>query len=290
MIELANDAHAAVSPPDLKAAHAALAAHFNTLSGKLKRAVVALESGEPPADISAIASEMESVRADFYALRAGAVAEARYHQLSSHTSAEAEPPKTLGDIEQVLHAVAEARERKEQADRGRMKLCAPLETVLEIRHGEQADFAPLDVVRQQAADLRRRITQATWPNTDMDALSRETKPFATLLSLVRGSDEYDDAEWDTMQATVESEFGRALAVALVRGRLTLGQSPGKSSFSLPAVAASPFATPGSPGALAPKSAREGGGSNNATNKDAGATDRSDRKTIAPDILPYLSAG
>ena len=240
---------------DLKSTCAAVSAQFAVLSQKLKRAVVALENGEPPVDLTG--DEIDSIRTSFSALRTTAIEEARFYHLI--TIADSEPLKTLPEIEKAVVTLTEAREKKEQADRGRMKLCVPLEMAQEIRHREQSDFAPLAAALQKATALRGRIAQATWPNTDMDNLTRETEPFHALLSLVQSASDYDDTEWDRMQEMVEEQFGRALMVACVRGKLVFGSVPPASSNG------SAHAAPEKPAA------------------------RSERRSVAPDILPYMTS-
>ena len=239
---------------DLKSAAAAVAAQFSILSGKLKRAVVALESGELPVELTG--EEIGEVRTAFSALRTNAIEEARFYHLI--TIADADPLKTLPEIETAVATLVEAREKKEQADRGRMKLCVPLEMVREIRHRDSDDFSPLVSAQQQAIGLRTRIAQATWPNTDMETLTRECQPFNALLSLVQSPNEYDDTEWDTMQEAVENAFGRSLSVACVRGKLMFGGTPHPATNGAKPATATPPAS------------------------------RSERKSVTPDILPYLS--
>lgn len=106
------------------------------------------------------------------------------------------------------------------------KAIALLDRVLSLTHGDQPDFAPLQKAREQARQLKQKLAIA--PAPEARELADNRHPLAVLLTLIDSADTLDDERWATLAETVETAFGKALAVAISRGKIAPPSAPPES--------------------------------------------------------------
>ncbi len=101
-----------------------------------------------------------------------------------------------------------------------------LEQVLSLKHKDQETFAPLETVKQMATQLQSQIQNPTPElSTDLEALISGEHPLKALLTLIETSEDLDDEHWVILEEKVAASFGKALAVAISRGKIALSVSP-----------------------------------------------------------------
>ncbi|MGC9524588.1 MAG: hydrogenase [Limnospira sp.] len=103
------------------------------------------------------------------------------------------------------------------------KAIALLDRVLALTHGDQPDFAPLQKAQEQARQLKQKLAIA--PAPEAEALAENRHPLAILLTLLDSAQTLDDERWAALAETVETAFGKALAVAISRGKITPPSTP-----------------------------------------------------------------
>lgn len=127
-----------------------------------------------------------------------------------------------------------------------------LERVLSLTHKDQGTFAPLQTVKQAATQLRTQITDSTTElSTEVEALISGEHPLRALLTLIETSESLDDEHWVILEEKVAASFGKALAVAISRGKIALSVSETVST-SLPPAANPDIVILGEPTSLAPQ--------------------------------------
>lgn len=96
-----------------------------------------------------------------------------------------------------------------------------LNRVLAIKHREQLDFSPLQLVHRKAQDLQQVLGKITDNSShpDAEALVAKTHPVSAVLSLIEDRENLDDEQWMTLEETVSASFGKTLTVAISRGKL-----------------------------------------------------------------------
>ena len=142
--------------------------------------------------------------------------------------------ESIKDLRSLLDSLWEVIEYQE----AQRAACGILETVLTLAHVQGVAFAPLIERQEQARALRRDITEAAWPNVHADAesLARGEHVFAEFVRLVKFHDQLEDEEWARLQELVGASFGKPLALAASRGKLTISA---QSISEAPAVTAQP---------------------------------------------------
>jgi hypothetical protein len=93
--------------------------------------------------------------------------------------------------------------------------------VLAIAHREQSNFAPLDAVQKQAKELHQTISESNSTDPIAEVLVEKKHPLSALLRLIEEQDNLSDEEWTNLEDSVTSVFGKALTVAISRGKLTI---------------------------------------------------------------------
>lgn len=96
-----------------------------------------------------------------------------------------------------------------------------LKRVLAITHREQSNFAPLDAVQKQAKEIHQTISESNSTDPIAEALVEKKHPLSALLRLIEEQDNLSDEEWSNLEDSVTSVFGKALTVAISRGKLTI---------------------------------------------------------------------
>ncbi len=219
---------------DLRGQIAALRERFKTLGADLLEASRAMrDAGKPPADFP---SRLIALRADFVELRDRLLQRAGVAGV--RVAAAPETLLSLGALEPVLNAIAEAETANVTADRdiessedvrsrqaaletAVQRAIGVLSRVLTIRHHDDPTFEPLLESQAKASELRltlsRLITQN--PGYGADRVDEVMLPFADLVALVADREHLDDDRFAQLEAAVRRSFGRPLAVAAARGRL-----------------------------------------------------------------------
>jgi uncharacterized protein YjdB len=139
---------------------------------------------------------------------------------------------SLKDIQNLVQT-AEAAGGKAEIRSAALKV---LDRVLAIAHCEQSDFAPLQLVHTKARELYRAISESTptQVHSDAESLISGKHPVSAVLALVAQQDKLDDEQWVILEETVSAAFGKQLAVAISRGKLTVAQMIAPPQAAAPA--------------------------------------------------------
>ena len=198
---------------DLLQQIARLSETYANLGDRLSMAAKQLQdSGLPPSD-----SLLEEVAA--YSLRFAAV---QKQALEANNWVIAPGDITsLKDIQNLVETAA-ASEGKASIRDAALKV---IDRVLAIGHREQSDFAPLQSVHAKARELHRAISESTPTqlHSDAESLVSGKHPVSAVLALVEQQDKLDDEQWVILEETVSAAFGKQLAVAISRGKLTIAE-------------------------------------------------------------------
>jgi hypothetical protein len=200
----------------------ALADRFSDLHRRLLQAANDLhDPGIPPPE--GLLADLTASHADFIALRTRIVAHAE--SLAVPTIPRPEHGVSLKHLKDLLQVVMEAEEKRATGEQVRHRALNLLDRVLAIVHSDRTDFAPLLECQAQARDLFRAIADSPWPQVHAEAepLTSGNHPFVDLLTFIEGLRELDDDRWATLHDSVTRAFGRALVVAIARGKLHLPQ-------------------------------------------------------------------
>jgi hypothetical protein len=131
------------------------------------------------------------------------------------------PPSTgeisFGKLEELLKS-AIATDSKPSIHPQALEI---LKRVLAIAHREQSNFAPLDAVQKQAKELHQTISESNSTDPIAEVLVEKKHPLSALLRLIEEQDNLSDEEWANLEDSVTSVFGKALTVAISRGKLTI---------------------------------------------------------------------
>ncbi|MGL5062861.1 MAG: hypothetical protein ACRC62_23035 [Microcoleus sp.] len=145
---------------------------------------------------------------------------------------------SLKDIQNLVETIA-ASGGKAEIRSAALKV---LDRVLALIHREQSDFAPLQSVKARARELHRAISESTPTqlHSDAESIIGGQHPVAAVLALVEQQDNLDDSQWVTLEETVSAAFGKQLAVAISRGKLTVNETAVTAAASVaPAVKFAP---------------------------------------------------
>lgn len=193
---------------------------FVRLSTQLSQTVSELQDpGLPPSE--SLLTALADSRRDFADLCAQGLALAAALEVTPLPT-----PETLGslsDVKLLLQAIARAEDKRAAMAELRQCALAVLDRVLAINHRDHATFAPLLECQERARTLRHAIAEAPLSQLHpaTEALAEGEDPFSDLLTLVGRQEELSDDDWSLLQDTVEQAFGKPLAVAASRGKLTI---------------------------------------------------------------------
>ena len=111
------------------------------------------------------------------------------------------------------------------AEQTRLAALSLLDQVCALRLADSGEFAPLTTCQDQARSLREAIAYASQDQLPVDAgqLVAGEHPFSSLLVVVSGVGDLGDDQWANHHAQISETFGRPLAIAAARGRLTSGR-------------------------------------------------------------------
>lgn len=149
---------------------------------------------------------------------------------------------SLGELSAVLRRADEQMKRRERARRSCGEALAVLGRVDAIRCRDDAAFAPLIPLREEAAQLRDAIEGAGEFDVPeaAESLIRGEHRLCGLLTLVEGTEALDDERWGVLLDDVTRHFGRALSAAVARGRLHAVATPASAATpTRPVVSVSP---------------------------------------------------
>src|SRR5207249_11781026 len=152
-------------------------------------------------------------------------------------------------LETVMQAVANQEKRAALAE-ARTRVMALLDRILTVTHSDGPNFAALVQCLIKARDIRQAAQDPkAFDSEDAPAFLNSIPAFAALLSIIEGRDALDDDKFAVLDEQVTQAFGRTLAVAAARGKLTIGAA--KAPAPAPVVER---ATPPAPKEPAPRPA------------------------------------
>ncbi len=151
---------------------------------------------EPPAEL---VSRLDRFRARFQELRV----ELRGRFPDAQTAA------SIEDLQTALASHAQVQAALQVVD-----------AAARIQHREVSGFPPLNRVWDQCRTVREQLLTAPPARDAASALLEGRHPLAALVHLVREAETLSDERWESLQELVATQFGRELATAVVRGRLT----------------------------------------------------------------------
>jgi hypothetical protein len=192
---------------------------FSDLSERLMDAARQFQApGTPPSE--ALVDELASCRRDFENLRD----RTRALGQSLHVACPpAEDLASLEDLTSLLDEIAEAEIRQAKNEEVRRRSLSVLDRVLVLAHASDADFAALRTCKDQARELHHAIAVGEWDALPADAepLAEGGHALAHLMTLIEDRDELSDDLWAELHESVGAAFGKALATAAARAKLTL---------------------------------------------------------------------
>ncbi|MEP6486616.1 hypothetical protein NDI43_08405 [Microcoleus vaginatus GB2-A3] len=198
---------------DLLQQIARLSETYANLADRLSQAAKQLQdSGLPPSD--SLLQEVAAYSRNFAAVQKQAL------ELNKSAIAPGEIA-SLKDIQNLVQTAA-ASEGKAEIRDAALKV---IDRVLAIAHREQSDFAPLQSVHARARELQRAISESTPTqlHSDAESLVSGKHPVSAVLALVEQQDKLDDEQWVILEETVSAAFGKQIAVAISRGKLTIAE-------------------------------------------------------------------
>lgn len=133
-------------------------------------------------------------------------------------------PEEIGsmkELEALLQFVAEAKRKKAQEEKARVRALTILDRILSLVHSEQPEFRPLDEVQAKAKALREtlRAHDSSEVHPEVNSLAQGRHPLAELLTLVEGYKDLDDDLWLLLKHAIAESFGKSLAMSAARGKL-----------------------------------------------------------------------
>jgi hypothetical protein len=97
------------------------------------------------------------------------------------------------------------------------------ERVQAIAHRDEIELPSLQECQAKARELILGVLDSEWSTvaSAVKSLSDQKSPYSRLLKIVKERETLDDTEWASIQEELSESFGKDLAVAAVRGKLTL---------------------------------------------------------------------
>ena len=233
---------------DLAKRVAALSERLSTLAGTLAQATQQLQGGTVPSE--ALADEITKVRTDFLEVRQRVMEAARSLSINLPATSEIDSLRTLEPLlDAVVQALA-AEEKRAALSEARTRVMALLDRVLTITHSDGPNFAAMVQCVVKAKEIRLAAQDPkAFDSEQAPAFLDNIPAFAALLSIIEGRDALDDDKFAVLDEAVTTAFGRTLAVAAARGKLTIGAA--KAPAPAPVVER---ATPPAPKEPAPRPA------------------------------------
>ena len=210
---------------DLAKRLAALSERLTTLTTTLTQAAQQLQGvGTIPSE--AVVDEISKVRADFLDVRHRVLETARSLSITAPATVEIDSLRTLEPLlDAIVQAIA-AEEKRAALAEARSRVMAVLDRILTISHSDGPNFAALVQCLVKAKEIRQAAQDPkAFDSEQAPAFLDNIPAFAALLSIIEGRDALDDDKFAVLDETVTTAFGRTLAVAAARGKLTIGAVP-----------------------------------------------------------------
>jgi hypothetical protein len=223
------------SSNDLSQDLAEISDRFSELGERLLGAARQLHApGTPPSE--KLLEELSGSRRDFIGLRDRARDRAESLDVPLPSAATLD---TIQGLTALLDLVAEAEIRQAKGEETRRRALAVVERVLTLKHSGEGEFAPLRDCQAKARSLRDSVAAVAWSDLPPEAaqLAEGDHPFAKLLALVEDREVLNDDLWASLHDGVGATFGKSLAAAAARAKLSL--PPESSGSASPAAEASP---------------------------------------------------
>ncbi len=165
--------------------------------------------------------ELDESHKKFIQLRDKVLEVAEY--LAVSTTLKVEEIGSLADIKSVLERVDLAEKQKSAIALVRDSALRVLERILAIAHRVESNFQSLLECQEKARELQRAISESQESDLhpDTQLLADGNHPFSKLLILITEWEEADDERLDSLEDAVTASFGKTLARAAGRGKLTL---------------------------------------------------------------------
>ena len=209
---------------DLARRLAALRARFADLGRRSAEASRNLAATAPPA--ASLIEELRTARQGFAELRIAVLAQTG----ALKPAPASDSLRSVGDLEPVLRAIVEADAlsiRKAAWEEARQNTLKLLDVVLALVHEEDPAFAALVGCQDKARELRAGVTALAPDDFDRETktLGARVAPYGDLLALVEGWNALDDDRCALLQDAIAQAFGRQLALAALRGKLSFRGVP-----------------------------------------------------------------
>ena len=167
--------------------------------------------GAPPPD--ELVRALGEASKEFLALRDEVFAAAAAVGLQTPAVETIDSTRRLDAMLKLLLEGLEEVEKQAQAAAALAKTVAVLDRIAALGHREDPSFSALAACQSRAADVRAALASSGKVDTAAAA------PFVSLLVLMDGQQNVDDAQWGAHEDAVAAAFGRALVVAATRGKL-----------------------------------------------------------------------
>jgi hypothetical protein len=156
--------------------------------------------------------------------------------LSILSADRSQQPPSLHDIEEVLAQIQLTEKQHIESEKLHEESKTIVCQALAVAHRNELTFEPLAGFHQEVTRLLRVL--AGPESEEIVALSKDlcsnSHPVANLVDLVRRGNDLDDSQVMQLSESVQIAFGKALAMAAVRGKLAIRQdSQGLSSDVTP---------------------------------------------------------
>jgi hypothetical protein len=208
-----------MSSNDLAHELAVLSDVFSDLGTRLMEAARQFQGpGTPPSE--ALVEELTSCRHEFANVRD------RTRALGQSLHVDCPPVEGLPGLENLkalLDQIAEAEIQQAKNEELRRRSLSVLGRVLALTHVSDSDFAALRGCKEQARALHHDISVSEWDTlpTEADPLAEGGHALAHLMTLIEDRDELSDDLWAELHESVGRAFGKSLATAAARAKLTL---------------------------------------------------------------------
>jgi hypothetical protein len=200
---------------------AALSEHLTALAGTLAQATQQVQGGTVPSE--ALVDEISKVRTDFLEVRQRVLEAARSLSINPPATSEIDSLRTLEPLIDAVGQALAAEEKRAALSEARTRVMAVLDRVLTISHSDGPNFAALVQCLVKAKDIRQAAQDPkSFDSEQAPAFLDNIPAFAALLSIIEGRDALDDDKFAVLDEAVTTAFGRTLAVAAARGKLTIG--------------------------------------------------------------------
>jgi hypothetical protein len=212
----------ALNADDLAKRLAALSERFTTLGATLAQATQQLQaSGIVPSET--VAEEITKARTEFVDVRHRVLELARSLSINVPAIAEVNSLSELEPVIQTVEQTLAAQEKRAALTEARTRVLAVLDRVLTITHSDGPNFASLVQCLVKAREIRQAAQDPkAFDSENAPAFLEGIPSFAALLSIIEGRDALDDDKFAALDEAVTQAFGRTLAVAAARGKLTVG--------------------------------------------------------------------